>query len=93
MERVTERGFYVLYYWDVCCSYWLVEREGNGKDYRKGVLCFVMCCCVLELLVGGKEGIGKGYGKGFYVCCRYWLLEGEVDGKGYRKVVLCVVMW
>ena len=63
---------FILWYWqlscgDVWCSYWLGEREGNGKGYRMGFVCAVMWWCVVWLLVGEREGNGKSYRGGFYV--------------------------
>jgi len=50
----------------VICGVVTGWREGGKwKGLQKGVLCVVMCCCVLDLLVGEREGIGKVYRKGF----------------------------
>jgi len=74
----------------MCCSYWLVEREGNETGYRKGVLCVVIWGYVLYLLVGGEGGKLKGLQKGVLcvVMCRCVpeLLVGGGNWKGLQKV-------
>jgi len=52
----------------VMCGVVTDWREGGKwKGLQKGVLCVVILGCVLELQFGVREGIGKGYRKGFYV--------------------------
>ena len=71
----------------MCCSYWLGDREGNGKGYRKGffMYCNVGMCAVVTGWVRGME-LERVTERGFCVlycgdvCCSYCLGErGEFE--------------
>jgi len=47
-----------------------MEREGNGKGYRKGFLFTVMWGCVLQLMIVAEGGKWERLQKGIFMCDR-----------------------